>query len=144
MSVGYYISLERPIQGLDPLSVDGKALAIAHFESQSTKDYLVSPFAALDEVFSVNSSDALAFAESEGIDLEGVEPPPIKWIAADTGFKIISELLAKLRDPNGSVPLPDSLRFSCEEIVADLEGIAAVLRAAEKEGVRFYLTCDTP
>lgn len=140
MGVGYYCSLERSIQGVDPLAVDGKALARAHFESQSSEGYPDSPFATLDEVFSVDPSAAIAFAESEGIDLDGAKPPPIKWSNAGLGLKIVSELLSKLRDQNNPISLP----VSCEDIAIDLEAIAVVLRAAEKEGVRFYLTCDTP
>ncbi|HEY6169516.1 MAG TPA: hypothetical protein VI454_15855 [Verrucomicrobiae bacterium] len=142
--MGYYCMLEQPIEGVDPLSVDGKALAHAHFHSQSSPAHADSPLAALDDFFSVNPEDALAFAQDAGIDVADMAPPPVKWIDAGAGLKLIRGLLANFRESDCSISLPDSPPNLRERVVTDLEGIEAVLRIAAERGVRFYLTCDTP
>lgn len=144
MGMGYYCVLEQPIVGVDPLAVDGKSLAMAHSHSQSSPKHTESPLSSLDEFFSVDPDVALEFAESAGIDLRDVTPPPIKWNDSNAGLSIIVELLARFRDKSFSISLPVSPPELRERVVADLEGIEAVLRAAAKRGIRFYLTCDTP
>ena len=144
MGMGYYCVLEQPIQGVDPLAVDGKALARAHAHSQSSPNHANSPLSSLDEFFSINPEEALAFAEGEGIDLGDVSLPPVNWNDPNAGLNVVVELLAKFRDKSLSISLPDSAPDSRERVVADLEGIEAVLKAAAKQGVRFYLTCDSP
>ena len=144
MGMGYYCMLEQPIQGVDPLAIDGKALARAHFHSQSLPDHTNSPLASIDEFFSLNPEDALGFAEGEGVDLGDLSLPPVKWNDANAGLKMVSGLLTKFRDKNFSVVLPDSPPDARGQVIADLEGIEAILRAAVERRVRFYLTCDMP
>ena len=142
--MGYYCVLEQPIEGVDSLAVDGKSLALAHFHNQSSPSYSDSPLGTLDEFFSVNPEDTLAFAESEGIDLGDTAPPPVNWNAASAGLKCVGELLVKFRDENVLISLPDSPADLRERVIADLEGIEAILQTAAEREVRFYLTCDTP
>lgn len=129
MGVGIYPKLERDIRGVDPLAVDGKALAAEYFDSLADEG-AESPFAPISEMFSIDPEEAAGFAASEGVD---VEPPPVRWHSAADGVQAVRSALNRLREQN-----PTS------RAIPDLEQIEKVLAAAASEGVRFYLACDMP
>ena len=129
MSVGIYPKLEWAVTGVDPLAVDGKGLAAEYFDSLESEG-TESPFAPIGEMFSIDPEDAAGFAASEGVE---VEPPPVRWHNAAAGVEAVKAVLKRLRAERAA-----------SRAIPDLEQIEKVLAAAQKEGVRFYLTCDMP
>jgi hypothetical protein len=129
MGMGMYAKLEHPVLGIDPLAIDGKALLAEFFHSLEA-DGDESPFLPISRLFNLNPQDAVAFAAGEGIDAELGEAT---WCDPREGVEAVRSTLARLREEN-----PNS------QAIQDLKRIEAVLVAADKQRVRFYLTCDMP
>ena len=129
MGMGIYPKLERELPGVDPSAIDGKGLSAEYLDSLEAEGP-ESPFAPIVEMFSIDPEDAAGFAASEGVE---VEPPPVRWHNAAAGVEAVKAVLKRLREERAA-----------SRAIPDLEQIEKVLAAAQKEGARFYLTCDMP
>ena len=91
MGAGYFIVLEREIEGLDT-AMDGKSLS-HEIESldAAAREIGVRP---LSEFFSADPEAAAEFMESEGIDATGIELPPLQQFSAQDGLTTVRALLS--------------------------------------------------
>ena|SRR2546428_11628068 len=121
-----YIVLEIQIPGLDTM-IDGKMLSQAEERlAQEAGRLGVRP---LMEFFSVNSEEAGSFLEGEG--LGDAEIPVEQWFPAEEGLTTVQALLGEI----DSFPETKSAR-------EDLLGLERVLKAAQKNGIRWHLAID--
>jgi hypothetical protein len=127
MGVAWYIVLEKELEGMTTTSIDGKAFARAHEELDriAAELGLTPPSAFLSQ----SAAEASAMAEELQLGLEAL--PPERWFAAEGGFTAVRGILERLRESG------DALR-----VIADLEAMERVLRAAKDAGVRFHFSID--
>lgn len=165
MGAAFFITLQRPIEGIDPYATNGKALARRCDELDGlAKELGVMP---LGEFFSMSADEAEQLLDLGGLDREELDGlpdelqkavaqdmeeinqafgelesqftqhgvPPEEWFEASEGLQSVRRLIAFLQSTPDRIASPD-------DVIADLEEIEQILLAAEKHGVRFHLSID--
>jgi hypothetical protein len=127
MGVAWYIVLEKDLAGASLASIDGKAVARAHEEL----DQIASQLGLVAPSTFLSQSTAQATAIAEELDLEIDEVPQEQWFPAETGLTTIQGVLTRLRESGGA-----------PRLLADLEAMEGVLRAAKDARVRFHFSID--
>lgn len=123
---GFYISLERPIEGVDAL-VDGKGIHSADTKLEKLSKKLgVTP---LMEFFSCSPEEIAQF------DVEDTDAPPAKFFDAKEGLKTVHALRTYLEKN------PKELKESAW-ILQDLKEFEHVLSKAAELGVGWHLSID--
>ena len=165
MGAAFFITLERPIDGIDPLATNGKALARCSDELDAVAEELgMVPLGGLVSMSPEEVQDMLDLGGIEADELDGLPEelqeavgegldeiknalsaletqvaehgvPPEEWFEASEGLRTVQRLLAFLRTDQHHIAKP-------EGVVGDLEEIAQILKAAERAGVRFHLSVD--
>jgi len=140
MQFGIKCYLETPIPGCEPSTVDGRYLAHAYIPSRMLAGMTEggdSPIVAIGQFLCTGP---------KGVEREkkrGVSGPfPERWHDASAGLAAIEPILQKFRDKSVKIFLPDSPPDLRDGVIRDLESIERVLKAAEKQKVRFYLSLD--
>jgi hypothetical protein len=136
MGMGLYVSLEKKVDGVDPLGngITGKAA----LRAQDKLDKLATKLKVkrIDALISYAESDLSDLADEYGVEDE-VEIPKETWFSASDGLKTIRALVAHLKEKPDSVP-------ESKKVQEDLEEIERILVAAEKKKVRFHFSMDLP
>jgi hypothetical protein len=128
MGASFYISLERQIDDVDPLDMDGKAVCRASEALDALAGRLrVTP---LMSFFSADPAQAAEFSEEDLDDL-----PPRTYFAAEDGLKTVRALCNHLRVHPESVP-------DGGEALVDLFEFEKILARAFEEDVRWHLAGD--
>ncbi|MGH7135767.1 MAG: hypothetical protein ACREHD_08510 [Pirellulales bacterium] len=165
MGAAFFISLELPIDGIDPLATNGEALARCCDELDAVaEEWGVTPLGGLVSVSPDEVQDMLDLggvgpdelaglpeelqeALGEGLDeinnaFSALETqvaehglPPEEWFEASEGLQTVQRLLAFLRTTQDRIAKP-------EGVVGELEELEQILKAAEQAGVRFHLSVD--
>jgi len=128
MGAAFYISLERQIEDVDPLDMDGKAVCRASEALEVLAGRL--KVAPLMSFFSADPTRAADFSEEDPGDL-----PPRSYFAAEDGLKTVRALCNHLRAHPDSVPDGD-------EALVDLFEFEKILARAVEEDVRWHLAGD--
>ena len=131
MSVALYLSLDRDLPGVDPGSVDGKALAAAQPSLDATAALL--GFTPLAHFISVNEEEARLFLEEHGV--EDVPVPAEQWFDPADGLQTLRALQEYVRRDT-------SPSRAATALLADLEAAERVLLAAQSHHARFHLSVD--
>lgn len=165
MGAAFFITLQRPIEGIDPYASNGNALARSCDELDNLAHELgLKP---VGEFFSMSADEAEQMLDMGGLDPEELDGlpdelqeavaanleeihhafgelethfaqhgvPPEEWFEASEGLKTVRGLAAFLRSTQDRIA-------SSDDVAADLEEIEQILMAAEKHGVRFHLSID--
>ena len=135
MGVGWYVTLQRELPGVDPSAVDGKALIHAQHQLRVIAERLgLTPLLAF---LATNPAELGWFLQREGLDPEDYPLPEEEWFDPANGLATVRGLLADLRrDPRG-------INWA-EQVVRDLEALAVILDAAAREQVPFHLSTGLP
>jgi hypothetical protein len=131
--------LETPIPGCEPSTIDGRYLAHAYIPSRMVvgMEGGDSPIVAVGQFLCTGPKGA------EREKKRGVSGPfPERWHDASTGLAVIQPILEKFRDKSVKIFLPDSPPDLRDGVIRDLESVERVLKAADKQRVRFYLSLD--
>src|SRR5437763_1252069 len=102
MGLGMYVSLERDLAGVDPLGIDGKALARAMFALDGLAAKLQVP--TIKSMLSVDRKEALDFLEDIGVDPDEVKLPDEAWYPAAEGRRTVRGYVEHLQKTPQSVP----------------------------------------
>jgi hypothetical protein len=132
MSSALFIVLEREIPEFDSF-VNGKAISNA--EPDLAKIAADSGFQSLIDFFSVESAMVEYFFEEEEFENHTFPVPEIQWYEASEGLVTIEGLLDYLKHH------PNTLH-KADEVIADLQDFARVLKKAEQHRIRWYLSID--
>jgi hypothetical protein len=131
--------LETPIPGCEPTTIDGRYLAHAYIPSRMVAGMEGgdSPIVAVGQFLCTGPKGA------EREKKRGASGPfPERWHDASAGLAAIQPILEKFRDKSVKIFLPDSPPDLRDGVIRDLESIERVLKAADKQRVRFYLSLD--
>jgi hypothetical protein len=135
-NLGLYISLEQTIPGVDPMGMDGRAAARAQFVLDAIAERLKVP--TITSLLCADRNEVVEFLEDVGVDTDEFGVPDEHWFPAAEGLRSVTALLTLLRKA-ASPSVPNVVR-----VIADLEAMEKVLRAAEKSGIRFHFSMDLP
>ena len=165
MGAAFFVTLERPMDEIDPLATSGKALAQYSDELDALATELgvtpLSQFVSMsaEEVEQMLDLGGIGPDELKGLpeDLqetlaEGMDEinsalgalktqitehgaPPEEWFEPLEGLQTVQRLLAILQIKQDRIAKP-------EDVVRDLKELEVILKAAEKDGVRFHLSVD--
>jgi hypothetical protein len=138
-----YPVLEHPIDGFEPGSVSGRALA-----------RVVEAHPALAPLLDFHSVDPLQIAleigmvsphEEDGADdLEDIDFGPPDWFEPPVGLAVIGRALNALRaDPQGLERAIYDPGLRAADVVADLEAFEQTLLLARQHETRFHFSCTT-
>jgi hypothetical protein len=131
--------LETSIPGCEPTTIDGRYVAHAYIPSRMVAGMEGgdSPIVAIGQFLCTGPKGA------EREKKRGASGPfPEHWYDASTGLSAIQPILEKFRDKSVKIFLPDSPPDLRDGVIRDLENIERVLKAADKQHIRFYLALD--
>jgi hypothetical protein len=132
MGASFYISLERQIEDIDPLDMDGKAVCRAAQALETLAQRLgITPlmsFLSADPADLANYGDDLP--EEAIADL-----PPRTYFPAEDGLKTVRALCNHLRQNPNAVP-------NGGEALVDLFEFEKILARAVEEDIRWHLAGD--
>ena len=132
MGASFYISLERAIDDVDPLDIDGKAVCRASEALEALAERLkVTPLLTF---YSADPSE-LADLADDLPDEALAELPPRTYFPAEDGLRTIRTLCNHLRQN------PDAVPDGAEALV-DLYEFEKILARAVEEDVRWHLGGD--
>ena len=133
MGIAYFIVLERAIEGLDTMAIDGKCLAGASEVLDATALQLgVRP---VSEFISADPEQAIEFLKSEGAEVDDIESPPLQQFTASEGLLTFRELITH-------VQTKPQLVSQAEGVLQDLRDCERVLIVAEQRGVGWHFEVD--
>ncbi|HJL41223.1 MAG TPA: hypothetical protein RMG48_07950 [Myxococcales bacterium LLY-WYZ-16_1] len=133
MGLAYYVTLERPVPGVDGAAAPGRAAA--------RNDRVLSELAQrlrvseLLDFRSPGGAELAEFLEQSGASRDDFDLPDEAWFDAYAGLETVQVLLEHVRAHPDEVQQP-------VELLRDLEGFEQTLRAAVRAGVRWHLTID--
>jgi hypothetical protein len=135
MGLGWHVALEKPLSGVQPPALDGKALIHRQRDlDEMARKLSLEP---LTHFVSVNPDAVGRYLEQQGLDPASYPIPDEEWFAPADGLQSVRGLLSALK--NAPEAVLDSFR-----IVRDLQAIEQILTAAEREQVQFHLSSDMP
>lgn len=132
MGASYYISLERQIDDVDPLDMDGKAVCRASEALDALAGRL--KVAPLRSFFSADPAQMADYVD-EVSDDDLANAAPRTYFSAEDGLKTVRALCNHLRAHPESVPDGD-------EALVDLFEFEKILARAVEEDVRWHLAGD--
>ncbi len=135
MGLGWYVSLEKAVSGLEAADTDGKALVHAqHTLAESARQLGLTP---LHEFLGTNPTEVERFLEREGLNPKEYPIPEEDWFPPAEGLATVRGLLKYV----GANP-QDVDR--AERVLRDLRALERILVVAEKHQTRFHLSSDLP
>lgn len=134
MGLAYYVTLERPIPGVEPAQKP-RARVAARNDKRLSEIAQALGVLELLEFSSQDPSELRSFLSSQGADVSEFDLPEENWFEADAGLKTVRALQAHVRAEPASVD--DAVGLSRE-----LEAFEEVLTAALQHEIRWHLTID--
>ncbi len=132
MGVAYYIVLERNIHGIDT-AMNGKFLA---HESEALDALATeSGIKPLSSFISTDPQEALAFMQDQGLDIAGVQLPPLEFFSAQEGLDVVRALLLAVENARGAIGKDKG-------VLHDLRECEVILKEVQKVGVRWRFAVD--
>ena len=131
MGAAYFIALDNPDPGFDPL-VNGKAIArdAKRLSRVASSLGLKTP----DDYVSMGGDEAASIAEEFGIS-DDIQAPPEQWFAADEGLAWVARLRAHIQSDAKAMKDADA-------VLADLAEYECVLLQAKSIGAKWHFSVD--
>ncbi len=135
MGLGWYVSLEKAVPGLEAPDTDGKALVHAqHTLAESARRLGLTP---LHEFLGTDPREVEQFLEREGLNPKEFPIPEEDWFAPAEGLATVRGLFKYVGANPQDVDKAD-------RVLRDLKAFEGMLVAAEKHQTRFHLSSDLP
>src|SRR4051812_6212401 len=126
MGLGWYITLESDLGGVDTSTVEGKSLVMAQHELNTLAEQLGLP--PLATFLSTDPAVVGHYLESQGLNPDDFPLPEQEWFQAAEGLRTVQGLRERLRrDPRG---VPGVAR-----VVTALEAMERILADAHRRQV---------
>ncbi len=130
MGAAFYPVLERNIENIDTIAVNGKSLSKYN---QSLEE--IAKLLAIKPLISFFGEDVSEFLEDEGVEINENWETGEKWFEAVEGLKTISLLLGYLTKNPGTVE-------SANYVIDDLRAFERILSEAQKQNIKWHLAID--
>lgn len=128
MGMGIFPQIEKDIEGIDPLKVCGRALYDAVYHPAHKKAH--DPVIQLEQFIGYDAEELAGYVSDLGVDTDELPIPEPTWFDAKEGIQVFETILTSSHID--------------EDALKDAKHILDILKAAEKEKIRFYLTTDMP
>lgn len=142
MAAKFYPILEQPVEGFDPASTPGTALARV-VEAHPVLETLTD-FVSMDPLWvAIEVGMVYPYEEDGADDLNDLVFDPPEWYEAVIGLAAVRRALKAVQDDLSSIAAAiydPGLR--AEDVITDLESIERALLLAQQHETRFHFAMD--